>query len=214
MRTIIYLFIYAYFTSTIAWAVLPKITPHSHSNATSNISLQYEVAPSTMTKNKDVKMKKLSDYQWRNRLLLVALPTNNSCLVDTQNNTNIQKLAKSFKHDSCLKVLISQFNQHLPALAERKLVIFIQYRSAIYLLDTSGMTSHASEKEHLTASNLQAVKYLKSEFDRLIRTKYSVLVGLDGGVKSFYSIEEGKLDLKRVFADIDGMPMRRAELNN
>ena len=37
------------------------------------------------------------------------------------------------------------------------------------------------------------------------------LIGLDGFVKEAYTAE--KLDLNQVFADIDRMPMRRAELD-
>jgi 2-keto-3-deoxy-galactonokinase len=50
------------------------------------------------------------------------------------------------------------------------------------------------------------------ELKRRLENKQSILIGLDGGTKSFYDIDASGIDIKQVFADIDGMPMRRAEL--
>ncbi|MDT0594891.1 DUF4174 domain-containing protein [Glaciecola petra] len=41
-----------------------------------------------------------------------------------------------------------------------------------------------------------------------MQDKALILIGLDGGTKSFYE----RFDLQMIFADIDGMPMRRAQL--
>lgn len=43
------------------------------------------------------------------------------------------------------------------------------------------------------------------------RASHTVLIGLDGGVKATFPTS--KLDFERVFAAIDRMPMRRAELD-
>ncbi|WP_371194001.1 DUF4174 domain-containing protein [Glaciecola sp. SC05] len=44
--------------------------------------------------------------------------------------------------------------------------------------------------------------------------KTSVLIGLDGGLKSFYDwpTANQSINLRQVFADIDGMPMRQQQL--
>lgn len=55
----------------------------------------------------------------------------------------------------------------------------------------------------------------RRELSEKMAGKPSILIGLDGGVKNFYDWPNAQtvIDLKAVFADIDGMPMRRLELS-
>lgn len=87
-------------------------------------------------------------------------------------------------------------------LLERKLqVLIVSHQKQIFILNSTGALEQ----------NEQA------NTDKIIEKmagKSSVLIGLDGGSKSFYDWpgEGVTINLKDVFADIDGMPMRQNEL--
>lgn len=49
-----------------------------------------------------------------------------------------------------------------------------------------------------------------SSIQQRLRGRKIILIGLDGGIKAGYD----HFDLKEIFKEIDGMPMRRAELRN
>lgn len=53
-----------------------------------------------------------------------------------------------------------------------------------------------------------------NSYELVTRLKHAdaLLIGLDGGSKVTYEITNGQLNWLQVYADIDGMPMRRAEL--
>lgn len=60
--------------------------------------------------------------------------------------------------------------------------------------------------------NKEETQYLKDKYTTNKQTFTVVLVGKDGGIKQ--TIENQVLETKTLFALIDGMPMRRAEMKN
>ena len=69
-------------------------------------------------------------------------------------------------------------------------------------------------KESNTAEVIWGVTTINSMLDnqstqRRLENHKAVLIGLDGGTKAVYD----SFDLTQVFADIDGMPMRKFELS-
>lgn len=107
-------------------------------------------------------------------------------------------LIRKQSDDTLLK---SQLTQNASELNERRLLVFIigENTTSIYQPNNS----------HFNAINIDT-----SALKTRMGDKKAILIGLDGGTKSFYEFENGSIDLKQVFADVDGMPMRRAELRN
>ena len=91
--------------------------------------------------------------------------------------------------------LVSSLRVHKKGIEDRKLKVILYTSSA------------ASDAISGALIELDLV-----ELKRRLENKQSILIGLDGGTKSFYDIDASGIDFKQVFADIDGMPMRRAEL--
>jgi 2-keto-3-deoxy-galactonokinase len=91
--------------------------------------------------------------------------------------------------------LVSSLRVHKKGIEDRKLKVILYTSSA------------ASDAISGALIELDLV-----ELKRRLENKQSILIGLDGGTKSFYDIDASGIDIKQVFADIDGMPMRRAEL--
>jgi DNA polymerase II large subunit len=98
-------------------------------------------------------------------------------------------------------LLKSQLTQNANELNERKLLVFIVGENTTRIYQPNN-------------SNRNAINIDTAIHKNRMGDKKAILIGLDGGTKSFYEFENGSIDLKQVFADIDGMPMRRAELRN
>ncbi|MFC4700675.1 DUF4174 domain-containing protein [Glaciecola siphonariae] len=96
--------------------------------------------------------------------------------------------------------LLVQLNQNKAAIEERRLRVMFVTNS--HLIIHTGQ--HYDIETAKTCRNIVTQDANKRPF----------LVGLDGGLKSIYEVyeEDRSFDLKAVFADIDGMPMRKAEL--
>jgi hypothetical protein len=96
-------------------------------------------------------------------------------------------------------LLTSQLTQNASELNERKLLVFIVSENTTRIYQPNNSDRIAINIDTATLKNR-------------IGDKPAILIGLDGGTKSFYEFKNSTVDLKQVFADIDGMPMRRAEL--
>jgi hypothetical protein len=93
--------------------------------------------------------------------------------------------------------LESLLNAHVKDIEDRKLRVILYTQDAIVEAFTN--TPLLLEREVV---------------ENMLANKYSILVGLDGGIKSFYEPSANTIDINQVFADIDGMPMRRLERQN
>jgi hypothetical protein len=96
-------------------------------------------------------------------------------------------------------LLKSHLTQNAKELNERRLLVFI-------------ISENTTGSFQLNNSDRIAINIDTATLTKRIGDKQAILIGLDGGTKSFYEFEHGSIDLNQVFADIDGMPMRRAEL--
>ena len=85
-----------------------------------------------------------------------------------------------------------EINQYQSAIADRKLVVIVVNSDKLWIFPSTSVNQ--------TSLHQTAVSRLKSA--------NTVLIGLDGGTKGVYET----LDWQAIFNDIDGMPMRRAEL--
>ncbi|WP_166425634.1 DUF4174 domain-containing protein [Paraglaciecola sp. 20A4] len=85
-------------------------------------------------------------------------------------------------------------------LTARKLVVFVQVDKAVYRL--------APQQDQLTSVHLRQdiLTLLNRHADTVL------LIGLDGGIKQYYPLND--FSLEQVFADVDLMPMRKAEIGN
>lgn len=122
----------------------------------------------------------LSDYQWKNRVLII-------------------------KHDGVSIELFRQQELELEGetdeLRERKMLL-VFYNDGVYTFK-----NYVKDEEHI----LQDGKVVKLDFQWKEEEPFEVvLIGLDGGVKLR---KESPLSKEDLYAIIDGMPMRRAELN-
>jgi hypothetical protein len=93
--------------------------------------------------------------------------------------------------------LESLLNAHVKDIEDRKLRVILYTQDAIVEAFTN--TPLLLEREVV---------------ENMLANKYSILVGLDGGIKSFYEPSANTIDINQVFADIDGMPMRKLERQN
>lgn len=91
-----------------------------------------------------------------------------------------------------LESVVQLYNENKAGIAERKIKLLFLTNNKVMDVGDEVKESHLS------------VAMLKTR----IRDKTLILIGLDGGTKTYYD----RLDIKMIFADIDGMPMRRAEL--
>jgi hypothetical protein len=91
---------------------------------------------------------------------------------------------------------IEEFNKNRKGLTERKLIVF-QIQKDGYLVGLE-----ANTKFHKTSGLYES--YIKDHSPYEI-----ILIGLDGGIKLR---QKELLSLDKLFAIIDGMPMRRAEM--
>lgn len=122
----------------------------------------------------------VSDYQWKNRVLII-------------------------KHDGVSIELFRQQELELEGetdeLRERKMLL-VFYNDGVYTFK-----NYVKDEEHI----LQDGKVVKLDFQWKEEEPFEVvLIGLDGGVKLR---KESPLSKEDLYAIIDGMPMRRAELN-
>lgn len=84
-----------------------------------------------------------------------------------------------------------------------------------YIANKAGIKDRKIKLLFLTANKVFEITEDKqdsgltfAEVKPRMRDKALILIGLDGGTKNFYE----RFDLQMIFADIDGMPMRQAEL--
>lgn len=100
------------------------------------------------------------------------------------------------------KPLLMELSEHRQEMFERKLKVLLLNEHAV--------------KEVVFADNDKVVPthFAFAEIQKRLHSKSSILIGLDGGTKSFYDWPAAisPIDLMQVFADIDGMPMRRQEM--
>ncbi len=113
--------------------------------------------------------------------------TNRVILIIT-NNSKSQTYASQIK----------EFNMHIQEFEERKLITY-------KVLPRKHKLENSDDNSWMKDSELY-IKYNPTNSDFKI-----ILIGLDGGIK----IEQNKLlTTKELFATIDSMPMRRAEIRN
>lgn len=91
-----------------------------------------------------------------------------------------------------LSDLRTELMENKDAIAERKLIVYVIYTNKVWAFPYG-------QDNNSTVTELAA----------RLGTANSLLIGLDGGNKQIYS----QFSLSDVFRDIDGMPMRRAEIN-
>ena len=129
----------------------------------------------------------LETLTWQNRVLVV----------DAKTSTNADILAKQFE---------ARTNQ----MWDRRLIALLLIDdSVIELRFTQENMETFSTSASQSPSNNQQIAYSASELRKRLNGKQSILIGLDGGTKSAFTLSSGQIDIEQVFADIDGMPMRR-----
>ena len=96
-----------------------------------------------------------------------------------------------------LPVIVDKLKTYKLGLHERKLLFIFITDNNTYTLD------YPYTKTHPITQN-------QDTYTARLKGKNTILIGLDGGTKAFYS----KLDIKQIYADIDAMPMRRGELSH
>lgn len=101
------------------------------------------------------------------------------------------------KHASVVEDQIRALKEHLSGLDERKLMVY--------------QTTPEEFKKGLDSNEWQSSKQLYQKYKRFEKPFETVLIGLDGQVKRR---EPGIFPPEELFAIIDSMPMRRAELSN
>jgi hypothetical protein len=154
------------------------------SEALSSEALSSEALPSEALTLEELPLETLI---WENRVLIV----------DAKTSTSADILAK-------------QFETHANQMWDRKLIALLLIDDSVIELrfTQEGMTTLPSSTSK-SPSNSIRFKYSESELRKRLSGKQSILIGLDGGTKSAYTLNNGQIDIKQVFADVDGMPMRR-----
>ena len=94
------------------------------------------------------------------------------------------------ERDEILKV----YKINKAAFDERKLIIFVVSTNQHNTLDVLGVSDKS---------------FSAQDIKQRLRRSHTLLIGLDGGNKVAYDT----FDMKQIFADIDSMPMRRAEID-
>ena len=115
--------------------------------------------------------KSLSEYTWKNRIIILSD-------IDTE-----------FKNAKTALKTITTFQKELE---DRDIILFLQHNGKLY-----------NTKMQLT--NIEPSKKIPNNF-----TGY-LLIGKDGGIKSK---EPYPIQPETIFTLIDGMPMRRAEMES
>jgi len=125
----------------------------------------------------------LQDFVWHNRVLII-----------------------NPKNQMSATALTKQFETHAYQMWERKLIALLLVDDTVIELrfNEEGMVA-ASSPSNSSSNN----KYSELELRKRLSGKQSILIGLDGGTKSVYDLNNEQLDIQQLFADIDGMPMRR-----
>jgi hypothetical protein len=103
---------------------------------------------------------------------------------------------------------LEQISQ-LRAYLEKEKVAIEQRRLKVIVLNEVSLVDVLENNSKVNTNSNQ------KEISEKMAGKSSILIGLDGGVKNFYDWPNAQtlIDLEAVFADIDGMPMRRMELS-
>jgi hypothetical protein len=118
-----------------------------------------------------------------------------------QLNSGLSELTWSYRiiitelNGTDLPSMLNKLSTQDQALAERKIALFIVTGKQVLRYHAKGKTEATSLIDITQAQNR-------------LRQANTLLIGLDGGTKGVYE----SLNLRRIFADIDGMPMRRSEL--
>lgn len=119
----------------------------------------------------------------------------NAC-VDLASFTWQHRVLITQVNSSHLSSLLNLLSKNDEALIERKLAVFIVGNNKVARYHNSSKFENTGKPICIAEANAR------------MRNKHTILIGLDGGTKGVYS----ELDLRAIFADIDGMPMRRGEL--
>lgn len=140
--------------------------------------------------------------------LIFTNASQGSTIYQTDNNVETLQALK-WKH-RVLLIDLSQVENKTILLEQLKLAKseLLERRLAIILLNETDTLVWNSDSNKATLANYEA-EFLSTR----LNGEQALLIGLDGGSKAIYSVVNSTLDLSRVYADIDGMPMRRAELN-
>lgn len=117
---------------------------------------------------------------------LAAVPT----LSDYRYESRI--VISRFAASSHIQPILARLDSQSDELAERRLRVFL-----------------VSENEVSEWKGENIEESLQQEIIKRLGDFHTLLIGFDGDNKSSYE----SLDLPRIFVDIDGMPMRRLELN-
>ncbi|AEP28346.1 hypothetical protein GNIT_0192 [Glaciecola nitratireducens FR1064] len=151
-------------------------------------AIQQENSASLFAEERPLEELPLETLIWQNRVLIV----------DAKTPANADILAKQFE---------ARRNQ----MWDRRLIaLLLVDDSVIELRFTQENMETFSTSASQSRSNNQQIAYSVSELRKRLNGKQSILIGLDGGTKSAFTLSSGRIDIEQVFADIDGMPMRKA----
>lgn len=106
------------------------------------------------------------------------------------------------KNETPAPELLAQLRQSKRAIDDRRLKVL--FTTSSKLID--------SDEDNFNISDAETCKHAVTRDSE----QRPFLIGLDGGIKSVYNVYDANVgvNLNAVFADIDGMPMRRSELKN
>lgn len=143
-------------------------------------------AVSAMQKEKSA-TQLLQDFVWENRVLII-----------------------NPKNQMSATALIKQFEAHTHQMWDRKLIALLLVDDTVIELrfTQEGMAAATTSSSNSPSKNIH-IPYSEPELRKRLSGKKSILIGLDGGTKSVYDLNNEQLDIQRLFADIDGMQMRR-----
>ena len=146
--------------------------------------------------------------QLGNALVTINPPsTQLSSIAGTQVSTQNNHLSQQRWHSRVVIFKTTQaeinakaalLSQNSAALIDRKLLVF-----AVSDNKTLVFNQHGDKQGEFSETTLVSLQEATSR----LRNQNCTLIGLDGGTKQVYE----DLALTQIFADIDGMPMRRAE---
>jgi hypothetical protein len=142
-------------------------------------------AVSAMQKKKSA-TQRLQDFVWENRVLII-----------------------SPKSQMSANALTKQFQTHARQMWERKLIALLLVDETVIELRFTQQGMAAATASSNSSSNNMEMQYSEPELRKRLSGKQSILIGLDGGTKSVYNLNNEQLDIQQLFADIDSMPMRR-----
>lgn len=148
-------------------------------------AMQQEGSASVFAEEIPLKELRLETLIWQNRVLVI----------DAKTSENADILAKQFE------------NRANPMWDRRLIALLLKGDSVIELRFTQENMETFPPSQ--SSSYNKQTAYSVSELRKRLNGRQSILIGLDGGTKSAFTLNSGQIDIEQVFADIDGMPMRR-----